>query len=329
MKLLLEYLRRRVRIIALLCASAAVIAGGCMLYHVQMGAYVYPLVVCAFLWFAAGIVDFLRVRARHRQLRRIIDQQAALIDHLPDPHSIAEADYADMVEELRRTIADLRTQADARYSDAIDYFTAWAHQIKTPIASMRLHLQNEDTPLSRRLETDLFRIGQYADMVLAFLRIGSDSTDYLFHECDLDSVIRASIKKFAGEFILRRLSLTYAGTDARAVTDEKWLGFVLDQILSNALKYTRAGGIKITVIDQTIIVRDTGIGIAQGDLPRIFEKGFTGKNGRDDRAASGLGLYLCKLICTRIGAEITIESQLNIGTEVRICTKSYTNLTVL
>ena len=318
MKLFFEWLRRRARLIALLILSMAIAAAGGALYHMPAGAIIYPLILSAAIWIAAGIIDFLRTRARHYELRKIIDQQAALVSRLPDADTIPESDYADMVDGLRRTIADMRTQADARYNDAIDYFTAWAHQIKTPIASMCLNLQNEDTPLSRRLESDLFRIGQYADMVLAFLRMGSESTDYLFRECDLDGIIRASVKKFAGEFILRRLSLSYEGTNARAVTDEKWLGFILEQLLSNALKYTRTGGITISVQDQTIIIRDTGIGIAPQDLPRIFEKGYTGKNGRDDRAASGLGLYLCKTISQRIGADLSIESQLNIGTTCRL-----------
>lgn len=322
MKLLLEYLRRRARLIALLFASAAVVAGGCALYRVPVGAFAYPLILCAAVWIAAGCADFLRVRAKHSELRRIIDRQAALIERLPEADTVAEADLRDLVDSLRSAVAGLRTQADARYNDAIEYFTVWAHQIKTPIASMRLNLQNEDTPLSRRLEADLFRISQYADMVLAFLRVHSDSTDYLFRECDLDAVIRASIRKFAGEFILRRLSLDYAGTDARAVTDEKWLGFVLDQLLSNALKYTREGGISISVSDGTITVRDTGVGIAPDDLPRIFERGFTGRNGRSDRAASGLGLYLCKTVCGRIGAEISIESRPGEGTEARVRVQS-------
>ena len=223
-----------------------------------------------------------------------------------------------MVDGLRRTIADMRTQADARYNDAIDYFIAWAHQIKTPIASMRLNLQNEDTPLSQRLESDLFRIGQYADMVLAFLRMGSESTDYLIRECDLDGIIRASVKKFAGEFILRRLSLSYEGTNARAVTDEKWLGFILEQLLSNALKYTRTGGITISVQDQTIIIRDTGIGIAPQDLPRIFEQGFTGHNGRADKRASGIGLYLRRRVCENLGHTLCAKSTPGKGTEIRV-----------
>ena len=226
MKLFFEWLRRRARLIALLILSMAIAAAGGALYHMPAGAIIYPLILSAAIWIAAGIIDFLRTRARHYELRKIIDQQAALVSRLPDADTIPESDYADMVDGLRRTIADMRTQADARYNDAIDYFTVWAHQIKTPIASMRLNLQNEDTPLSRRLESDLFRIGQYADMVLAFLRMGSESTDYLFRECDLDGIIRASVKKFAGEFILRRLSLSYEGTNARAVTDENgWASF--------------------------------------------------------------------------------------------------------
>lgn len=197
----------------------------------------------------------------------------------------------------------------------VDYYTIWAHQIKTPIASMRLTLQNEDTALSRQLTNELFRIEQYVEMVLAFLRLNSKSTDYVLKEYDLDGIIKQSVKKFAGEFISRKLSLNYESLHTVVLTDEKWLSFVIEQVLSNALKYTPSGSISITMEDgKRLCIRDTGIGIAAEDLPRIFEHGYTGYNGRMDKKASGIGLYLCKRICERLGHEIRAESEVDRGT---------------
>ena len=163
------------------------------------------------------------------------------------------------------------------------------------------------------------RIEQYVDMLLAYLRLGSDSTDYVFREYDLDNIIRPAIRRFSGEFISRRLKLDYQPVDMKVVTDEKWLGFVLEQVLSNALKYTREGNISIYKEgESTLCIRDTGVGIAAEDLPRIFEKGYTGMNGRADQKASGLGLHLCKRICTNLGHIISVRSVVNEGTTVSI-----------
>lgn len=163
---------------------------------------------------------------------------------------------------------------------------------------MKLSLQGEDSALSRRLSADLFRIEQYVDMVLVYLRLDSEYTDYVFKECNMDEVIKNSVKKFASEFIGRKLSLEYEPADVTVVSDSKWLGFVIGQIISNSLKYTETGGIKIYFEEpKMLVIEDTGIGIAEEDLPRIFEKGYTGYNGRSDGNASGIGLYLCRRIC--------------------------------
>ena len=186
----------------------------------------------------------------------------------------------------------------------------WAHQIKTPIASMRLTLQNEDSPLSRTISDDLFRIEQYVEMVLCYLRLGSESTDYVIAKQDLDKLLKQAFRHFSGQFISKKLKLEYEETPFTALTDEKWLLFVIEQILSNAVKYTPSGGeIRVSMKTPGILcIKDTGIGIAPEDLPRIFERGYTGLNGRADKKASGLGLYLCKRICDNLNHRIWAES---------------------
>ena len=184
---------------------------------------------------------------------------------------------------------------------------------------MRLTLQNEDTPLSRRLTAELGRVERYVEMVLAYLRLDADSTDYVLRECDLDPIVRGAVKKFAGEFIDRHLTLECPPTNIRVLTDEKWLSFVLEQLLSNALKYTPEGKISIHMeAPATLCIADTGIGIAPEDLPRVFEQGYTGYNGRGDKRASGLGLYLCRRVCRNLGHTISAESELGRGTTIRL-----------
>lgn len=188
------------------------------------------------------------------------------------------------------------------------------------IAAMRLTLQLDDTPNGRKLMSQLLRIEQYVDMVLMYLRLDEGTSDYVIRSCDVDEVIRQSLRKFAGEFIDRRLTLHYAPVGLTAVTDEKWLGFVVEQVLSNALKYTPEGG-SITIDAEepaTLCIRDTGIGIAPEDLPRIFDRGYTGRNGRTHRQASGIGLYLCRRICRDLGHTITAASAVGEGTVIRL-----------
>ena len=175
---------------------------------------------------------------------------------------------------------------------------------------MRLTLQNEDSPLSRTISDDLFRIEQYVEMVLCYLRLGSESTDYVIAKQDLDKLLKQAFRHFSGQFISKKLKLEYEETPFTALTDEKWLLFVIEQILSNAVKYTPSGGeIRVSMKTPGILcIKDTGIGIAPEDLPRIFERGYTGLNGRADKKASGLGLYLCKRICDNLSHRIWAES---------------------
>ena len=156
-------------------------------------------------------------------------------------------------------------------------------------------------------------------MVLVYLRLDSESKDHVFRKCDLDQIVRGEVKKFAGQFIRRKIGLRYEPLGCEVLTDEKWLAFVVEQVISNALKYTEEGEIAITLEEsKTLCIRDTGIGIAPEDLPRIFEKGYTGYNGRADKKASGIGLYLCRRICTQLGHRIWAESAPGVGTVIKI-----------
>lgn len=290
------------------------------LYRLPMKAVLYPLALC----FAVGLcmlaVSYTRFSERLKQLRRAgLLTRDSIPGSLPRPVGAHEETYEQLVKSLiERGKADEAAREKA-LAEAEEYFMLWAHQIKTPIAAMRLTLQNEDSALSHTLQNDLGRVDRYADMVMTYLRLRSPSTDYVLKKHDIHALARAAVRNFAGEFILRKLKLDLDAFSLTAVTDEKWLLFVLEQILSNALKYTKTGGIHIYMEKEGVLcIADTGIGIAKEDLPRVTQRGYTGFNGRQDMKASGIGLYLARGICDRLGHGLHISSVLGRGTTVRL-----------
>lgn len=297
MNLLYGYFKQRWREIAAFGVFSCIFFISFALYHLPIEAVLYPFFLCIMLGMVLLFADLGRIRKKHKDLSEMGCITDILAEGFPKAEGLLEKDYQDMV----------------------DYYTVWVHQIKTPIASMKLHLQNEDSSLSRKLKADLHRVEQYVEMVLTFLRLNTESTDYLIREYDLDAIIRQAVRKFAGEFIERKIGFQYEPQELKVITDEKWLSFVIEQVLSNALKYTVKGSVTITVEpDKKLKIRDTGIGIAPEDLPRIFENGYTGYNGRLDKKASGIGLYLCRRICRNLGHEISAKSIVGMGTIITI-----------
>lgn len=319
MKIFGAYIKQKSKILLIILLFCIIFAIVFYLYKLPVEAVIYPSLLCILFGTILIVLDFAKIKRRHKFLEKLGNMPSAMIDELPSVSNINDYGYQRIIRSLQKEISQLEADSNNRFNDMVDYYTVWAHQIKTPIASMRLTLQNEDTPLSRKLLSDLFRIEQYVEMIMAFLRLDSTSSDYVFKEHNIDTIIRQAVKKYANEFIDRKISLVYNPINYTVVTDDKWLSFVIEQILSNALKYTRKGSIKIYMNENMMLcIEDTGIGIAPEDLPRIFEKGYTGYNGRNDKKASGLGLYLCKRICKNLDTGITVLSEIDKGTIVRI-----------
>ena len=278
----------------------------------------YTALLSTALALLLALPDLRRFALRHRQLSDALKSIRVSDEQLPPPENLIEEDYRQLIRALGEEKQRQASAMDLRMSDMQDYFTLWAHQIKTPIAAMRLILQTKPENSAMEIEGELFRVEQYVEMVLNYLRLDSDSTDFVFRTCALDDIIRQCVRKYAKQFIRKRIRLEYEGTALQVLTDEKWLCFVIEQILSNALKYTSAGSIRIFTQGETLVIADTGMGIAPEDLPRVFEKGYTGYNGRTDKKATGIGLYLCKRILNRLGHEISISAQVGKGTRVSI-----------
>ncbi len=301
------YLVRRAWMGALLLACAGAFAAVLWLYDLPVEPVGYASLLCLILTTVWVTVDFIRYRRRTLRLEEMLGQAALTLDRLPEPSDRQERAYQDLLLELDRDRRDLAGQTDRRRRETTDYYTMWVHQIKTPIAAMRLLLRDEAR--DRALGAELFRVERYVELVLSFLRLGDDSNDYMICRQALDPILRNAARKYATLFIRGKVSLDLRDTGLTVLTDGKWLQLAVEQLLSNAVKYAPGGRVAVYARGESLVVEDDGVGIPTEDLPRIFDKGFTGGNGRLEGRSTGIGLYLCREICRRLGHTLTVESQ--------------------
>ena len=291
--------------------------------------------VCYLLW------DYGRYRGKYRELQRLLLAEERS-GGLPQTASSMEQAYQQIIMAQETEKKALVTQLDEKQQSMADYYTMWTHQIKIPLSAMDLLLQNADknadrnaerdedgsgdTQIIRQLREEVFKTGQYVDMALHYARMESISSDLSFAELDVGELVKKALKKYWLLFSGAELKLHLEECHAQVVTDGKWFSFVVEQVLSNALKYTKEGSISIYGTDESggcvtkgcsyLVIEDTGIGIEESDLPRIFERGFTGYNGRLENKSTGIGLYLCRQIMDRLGLSIRVESKRGRGTKV-------------
>jgi signal transduction histidine kinase len=314
-----------------------------LLYMYLIGArkqdVVYAAVLDAMIIIITVLAGFLgyssKVKALSNALERPVEEQA----QLPEATDDVEMLYHRLLENQSIARNESESSAAIRQSQMRDYYSMWVHQIKTPISAMKLLLEAEREELGQLMcddeqsqcllsdnmdsfEDELFRIEEYVSMALQYQRVSSTENDFVLEKVSVDGVIRDTIKKYAKIMIRRHIGMNYSGTVQEVYTDGKWLAFMLEQILSNAIKYTPQGVVTIETAEEKdrffITIKDTGIGIKAEDLPRVFEKGYTGYNGHADKKATGIGLYLCRQMADKLGHTIRMESEIGKGTKVWI-----------
>ena len=307
--------RKLVAAAGLFCALSGVLIF--WLYGLPGEAIAYLLCLCCIGTSFWAVLSFVRFWRKHKILRKMEEAIFVTAEDLPETTTLIEEDYQHLIQRLVRENRQRQAAADSMLEDLTSYYTLWVHQIKTPIAAMDLLLQ-AGPDRATEMEIELQKIAQYVDMVLQYLRLDSTDKDLVLQRCQLDAVVRQTVRKYAKLFILKKIQLVCQETKWEVLSDEKWLCFLLEQLLSNALKYTPEGG-KISIFlegETNLVIADTGIGIAPEDLPRVFEKGFTGNNGRMDKKATGIGLYLCRRVTNLLGHTISIASEPGVGTQV-------------
>ncbi len=319
LKVLVYFLRDRAGTLLLCAFSAGLFLLVGSLSHMDMAPLLYALELTGLLVLIVGIVSFSRYYHRHVLLNGCKNALEDLQKALPPARGLMEADYRALLLALAQERLDEKNAQVRQKREQEDYYTLWVHQIKTPISALRLLLQEGGEQDVHQMEAELFKIGQYADMALQFLRLDSLSADLELRYYDLYELVKKAVKKYSLLFIHKKIALEMEPFSAQVLTDEKWFSLILEQVISNAIKYTIQGTVSIFLHDEkTLAIGDTGIGIRREDLPRVFERGFTGLNGRLDQRATGIGLYLCHEAAAKLGHSLSIQSELGKGTTVFI-----------
>lgn len=239
-----------------------------------------------------------------------------------------EKQYAELSQKYKQKVNDM---AELK-TDILDFFLVWVHQIKTPIAASKLLLSssklvdghdsvsNLNTAERQQLRAEVLQIEKYSDMALGYLKLSNDDTEIFVDYVDLDKIIKSLLKKYAVLFINEDINVQYTEIERNVISDSNWLTLAIEQLISNEAKYATGESVKIYFSDEenSLVIKDTGIGISESDLPKIFDRGYSGFNGKGYRNSTGVGLYLAKKIFDRLGCSIHVESKEGVGSEFRI-----------
>ena len=318
MEILKSYLKKNIKVYILFVVFITIFFIMFYLYNLPLEALIYTGSFCFLASLIASFSDFVNYRESYKKLKFLEKNILNDLEDLPKSLDIRIDYYHKIIEKLYEELEKSTQENRQKNIDMVDYYSMWVHQIKTPIAAMNFLLDNEEVDL-KNLQQELFKIERYVEMVLTYIRLDSTSSDYVITKINLDEVVKDSVKKYATIFINKKIKLNYVSHETMVISDKKWLSFAFEQILGNSVKYSRADGeITIKPYENRLVIEDKGIGIKEEDLPRIFEKGFTGFNGRYEKKSSGLGLYLCKKTLDKLGHHIEISSKVGEGTRIEI-----------
>ena len=316
MDIIKSYIKKNLKLYLLLIVFIFIFVLIFYLYNLPFEALFYSGSLCLVVGVIASIIDYNNYRKSYINLKYLETNILSSMEDLPKSLDIRVEYYQKIIERLHNEVERLKIEDNKKMENLADYYSMWIHQIKTPIAAMNFLLDNEETDV-KVFKQELFKIERYVEMVLTYIRLGSETSDYVITSIDLDEVVRENLKKYATLFINKKIKLNYVSHETYVISDKKWFGFAFEQLLSNAIKYTKSGGeISINISESELIIEDNGIGIYEEDLPRIFEQSFTGLNGRYEKKSSGLGLYLCKKTLDKLQHKIEITSEVNKGTKV-------------
>lgn len=290
----------------------------------------YPTLVCFFVWSIYIVYDFFKFKKNHEVLQGYKNNIDIYIDKIGNTNTVLESDYQELLQSLNSILCKRITEIESSKRETMDFVTLWSHEIKTPMTAINLLVQQIEQDKSvrgvREIKEKLFEIEQYVDMILQYVKLENINSDLVLKNYKIYDIVKEAVKYFSKTFISKNISLKLDEFQDTIVTDDKWVLFAIKQVLSNAVKYTDKGTISIYMkkhSSNVLIIEDTGIGIGNEDLPRIFERGFTGYNGHFYKKSTGIGLYITREILNRLNHSISIFSTVGIGTRVEI---SFNNL---
>jgi signal transduction histidine kinase len=292
----------------------------------------YQIIFIIFIiWFAPFItyilMDFIKKRKYYDELIGIcenLDKKYLLSEVIEKPKNIEEQIIYDILKDTNHSMRDNINYYKNMQDDYKEYIETWVHEIKTPIASTMLFIENNADTIPSQIKSEIQKIEGYVEQVLYYSRSNDVNKDYIVKEFNLENIIRKVIRKNAKDCISKRISIDVKNIDNIVYSDPKWIEFIINQILINSIKYSKSENPNIKIDSKlnknniVLTIKDNGVGISEKDVNRVFEKGFTGENGRQYSKSTGIGLYLCKKLCNKLGLNIHLTSKKHEGTTVSI-----------
>lgn len=351
MRYVINYYRKNLQWISLYLLLLFMMNLILYLNQADISEMIYSSCVLLFIFIVVSVAGSYKYYVKNKKLEYLIktmknskkqlEQIHINYELFPEAYEVIEMQYQEIVSMVNDDKFEYINATESRYQDLMQYYSLWVHQIKTPIAAMRLLLQSvEDESFynqAKELEEELFAIEQYVEMALQYVRLDSVTNDFVLQPENIADIAKEAIRKYAKLFIRKKIRINFDENSFKvgeedwyqAITDRKWMVFVIEQILSNAIKYTKTGSVSVYMEKADInasedspniylVIEDTGIGIKGEDLPRVCEKGYTGYNGHGDNRSTGIGLYMCKRILAKLSHTIEITSEVGVGTKVRI-----------
>lgn len=293
----------------------------------------YAFIIFLFtIWFAPliiyFIIDYFRKKSFYNEVSEIVeklDKKYLLPELMKKPNFYEGEIFYEIIKETNRSMHENVSYYKNMQEEYRDYIEAWVHEIKTPIALTKLFGENnEDIKTKNIILSEMKKIEGYVDQALYYARSTAVNKDYIVKEFEICDVLKKVIRENRREFINRRININIEGVKGKAITDVKWVEFILNQIIVNSIKYSKEenASIKAYTLERVdniiLVIEDNGVGICKEDVSRVFNKGFTGKNGRIYGKSTGIGLYLCKKLCLKLGLDILLESKEGEGTNVKL-----------
>ena len=307
-------------------------------YHIGILVRIYCAFIVIFVVALAILVEYKRKKDFYSKLTKNMEdlkEKYLISEIIKTPSFIEGKILKEVLQDTGKSMLENVNHYKNIQEDYKEYIELWIHEVKIPIAASKLIIENNKNEITKSIDEELDKVENYTEQALFYARSNAVEKDYIINKTNLKEIVNGSILKNKTTLLNEKVSIEFANLkDEEVYTDSKWATFIINQILQNAIKYSKSDDKKIEISskeknDKVILyIKDNGIGIKKGEITRVFERGFTGENGRIiGQKSTGIGLYLCKKLCDKLGLGIELNSEKGEGTEVRIIfpKNSYTN----
>ena len=287
--------------------------------------FIVIFITCTF-FIVAFLISYYKTSKYLKNIEKTMDklpEKYLITEILQKPRSAEKLAYYRILKKVNKSMLENVTDIKEKQKDYKEYIESWVHEIKIPITSAKLLCENNKSEITNKIDEDIEEVNNYVEQALFYARMDQVSNDFMIREINLNEVIKNVLARNKKIMIQNNMKVEINGVNINCYTDEKWLEFILNQIITNSIKYRNNNAvIRINAIENkeniVLKIKDNGIGIKKSEIDRIFDKGFTGTNGRNQTKSTGIGLYLCKRLCEGIGMEIDANSKENEYTEIVI-----------